>query len=684
LHVGQLPNVCDPSLLSTLTICLLIGSISALPVLLCDCVDACYSLQDQLATILPILHNSCLPALPQDLPPQLSTEAAAFCVSVVEAWQQQDVWAAGAETEQQGTSPSSSSGHGQAHAAADAVLHSCLLCGQLAARCSLTDQRQLLLLPVCAWITQAAAAATAAAAGPSAAEPGASDSGMDVDAAAPPGPVCVALSVLAAARPGLLVARSTLDVATAAATLAVCAGSRGSRPSSSWLDSTAAAVSVGGILNKSLGLQSQQQKAAVAEGQSVAAVQPDDLLAAVLPVLTAPLQDWQQQQQQQQGHLGAVGAVGDRAACALRALSWTARGLAMQRHNGWQDIMQQYVLPVLLAAPGEQQPAADSNEDTLAGTAAAASPLQAPLTQLVWAAAEFFSVLVAASNAHHGPGSQHCSSSHVVALDASSLGHNLSLHCMARPLWQQKAFVLALEALTAAGAPPPPSPQPQPPSQQQLQAQGVWLAVGSLVSTAPAALTAAGQQQLLLLRCTVQLLSIWQALAPSSERPHMQADGGGVSIGGAVNGGLVAAGGSAGSSSGSGGVSAGMEGMRVLQLLHRCLLMLGDALSDSTQAVEQLGGHVELLLHTLCQLSCLQPGPALQQQEQQQRRELLQLAAAVREVAVMCVTSSMNLPYHLLHPHKRQVMAAVTAALDDDRRAVRKAAVLCRSTWSSS
>lgn len=679
----MLPDVCDNFLFSPLTICPLICNTPALPVLICHRVDACCSWQDQLATILPILHNSCLPALPPDLPPQLSAEAAAFCVSLVEAWQQQDVWAAGAETEQKGATSSSSSGHGQAHAAADAVLHSCLLCSQLAARCSLTDQRQLLLLPVCAWITQAAAAAAAT----HTAEPGVSGSGMDVDAAAPPGPVCVALSVLAAARPGLLVARSTLDVATAAATLAVCADGRGSRSSSSWLDSTAAVVAVGGILNKSLGLQNQQQKAAVvADGVSAAAVQPDDLLAAVLPVSTAPLQDWQQQQQ---GHLGAVGAIGDRAACALRALSWTGRGLAMQRHNGWHDIMQQYVLPVLLTAPGGQQPAEDSNKDTLAGATAGASPLRAPLSQLVWAAAEFFSVLVAASNGHHGPGSQHCSSSsHVAALDASSLGQNLSLHCMARPLWQQKAFVLALEALTAAGAPLSSTPQAQPPSQQQLQAQGVWLAVGSLVSTAPAALTAAGQQQLLLLRCIVQLLSIWQVLAPSSQGPHIQADGGGGSIVSAVNGGLVAAGGSVGSSSGSRGpwgVSAGMEGVRVLQLLHRCLLMLGDALSDGTQAEQQLGSHVELLLHTLCQLACLQPGPALQQQEQQQqRRELLHLAAAVREVAVMCVTSSMSLPYRLLHPHKRQVMAAVTAALDDDRRAVRKAAVLCRSTWSSS
>jgi hypothetical protein len=137
--------------------------------------------------------------------------------------------------------------------------------------------------------------------------------------------------------------------------------------------------------------------------------------------------------------------------------------------------------------------------------------------------------------------------------------------------------------------------------------------------------------------------------------------------------------------------------MQMLQLLHNCLVMLGNALQAGQQAAAQLEPQVEQLLAVLCQLARLQPPAAglitphqaqrqaqqQQQLQQQERRLLVQEAAAVREVCLMCLTSCMSLPYHLLHPHRRQVLAAVTAALDDDRRAVRRAAVLCKGAWGS-
>ena len=57
-------------------------------------------------------------------------------------------------------------------------------------------------------------------------------------------------------------------------------------------------------------------------------------------------------------------------------------------------------------------------------------------------------------------------------------------------------------------------------------------------------------------------------------------------------------------------------------------------------------------------------------------------AGDVREVALLCLSGAMGLPYHVLHPYRKRVVAVVSAALDDDRRAVRRAAVKCRRVWS--
>ena len=615
------------------------------------------SLQAELSTVLPILNHSCLPALPQDLSPPHSAQAAAFCSDLLEAWQQQQQLVVSPLL------PGCSSDTSEVSPAADAVLQSCLLLGQLTARCSLDDERSLLLL-VCAWIAQAAAGTDAAL-------------GMDVDTQLPTtGPVCIVLSVLAGGRPGLLIAPSTMDLVQAMASLAISS-------SSSWIDSTAAAVAVGGVLNKSLGLQTQLQRqggegAAAAAGGS--AVQPEELLAVVLPVLTQPLLTLQQQQQQQGSEVAA--------AAAVRALGWTARGLALQRHDGWQDIMRQWVLPVLMMNDGAGVEAGVQGSPTQQQQQGAAPA--AALSALDWAAADFFSVLVSAIGLLQGTAASSSSSSSSSAgssagsssrdvIDAASGGHRLSLHSMIRPLWQQKTFVLALQALQEAAAAAPQQQLQDQQQQQQQQGEGVWLAIASLISAAPGAFSAAGEHHMLLLQSVVHLLRAWDAVLGLEGSGSCLKEG---QQGAAVLGGR---------SGSEGGGQVVVQQARLLQLLRSCLLMLGDALSSGGEgAVEEFGSHVEILLQTLCGCAVLNPArgvpavPAAAGRQQQLRKRVVQLAAGVREVAVMCLTSCMSLPYHLLHTHRRQVLAAVMVALDDNRRAVRKAAVVCRGSWSSS
>lgn len=57
---------------------------------------------------------------------------------------------------------------------------------------------------------------------------------------------------------------------------------------------------------------------------------------------------------------------------------------------------------------------------------------------------------------------------------------------------------------------------------------------------------------------------------------------------------------------------------------------------------------------------------------------------SVRLAAFSALQAALVLPYAVLHPHRTIILKAVTAGLDDSRRAVRLAAVQCRHAWSSS
>ncbi|XP_073008031.1 MMS19 nucleotide excision repair protein homolog isoform X1 [Typha latifolia] len=55
----------------------------------------------------------------------------------------------------------------------------------------------------------------------------------------------------------------------------------------------------------------------------------------------------------------------------------------------------------------------------------------------------------------------------------------------------------------------------------------------------------------------------------------------------------------------------------------------------------------------------------------------------VRETAIQCLIAMSGLPHSRIYPMRPQVLRAVTKALDDKKRAVRREAVRCRQTWAS-
>ena len=53
-----------------------------------------------------------------------------------------------------------------------------------------------------------------------------------------------------------------------------------------------------------------------------------------------------------------------------------------------------------------------------------------------------------------------------------------------------------------------------------------------------------------------------------------------------------------------------------------------------------------------------------------------------REIAVRCLEIMSELvPYHVLHPHKRDVLRGLKYVLDDRKRMVRRRAVRCVNRW---
>lgn len=57
--------------------------------------------------------------------------------------------------------------------------------------------------------------------------------------------------------------------------------------------------------------------------------------------------------------------------------------------------------------------------------------------------------------------------------------------------------------------------------------------------------------------------------------------------------------------------------------------------------------------------------------------------ASVRRAVLEALQSLTALPYEHLHGYRQTALRALRAALDDNKRAVRTAAVACHSSWTS-
>merc|ERR1711879_777723 len=54
---------------------------------------------------------------------------------------------------------------------------------------------------------------------------------------------------------------------------------------------------------------------------------------------------------------------------------------------------------------------------------------------------------------------------------------------------------------------------------------------------------------------------------------------------------------------------------------------------------------------------------------------------AIRIAALDCLSSFITLPFYKIFPYQKKITNELSAALDDPKRAVRKAAVKCRNQW---
>jgi DNA repair/transcription protein MET18/MMS19 len=84
--------------------------------------------------------------------------------------------------------------------------------------------------------------------------------------------------------------------------------------------------------------------------------------------------------------------------------------------------------------------------------------------------------------------------------------------------------------------------------------------------------------------------------------------------------------------------------------------------------------HAGAMLQALCALA----GAA---GEENEKDPGILASMEVRETALEALVAATSLPFSAVYPHRRVVAAAATAALDDPKRRVRRAAARCREVW---
>jgi hypothetical protein len=362
----------------------------------------------------------------------------------------------------------------------------------------------------------------------------------------------------------------------------------------------------------------------------------------------------------------------------LVAVSWLCRALAMQRDDAWRQGLDLAVTWLRAAAETAAPPAAQmaQGQSTAAEAATGAgvnARHAASAPQVVSAAAGFFATLV----------------DDAAGTGALQLGPALHVPC--RPLWQQKAFVLAQRQLAEAVS------SAQIAMNAATATTGAGAGAGTLGSSrclplylGSAALLAGVPMKVFATaaaEATPMLLDSLQTLAQQLCSASASSNSSSSSGSGAC--GVSQSSAALNSASGSSGSAAPRP--LLLQLVHGCMMKLTQILMEPAMRglLEPMVGQ---LVATLVQLALLEEqaaagGPCGLQASAGSIHSAgggrNPASAEVREMALLNLTAVMELPYHLLHQHRQMVIKAVTVALDDNKRAVRKAAVRCRRVWSS-
>ena len=463
-----------------------------------------------------------------------------------------------------------------------------LLVSRLAARCSAAAQGPL-LLGAAEWATEAAAEV---AAGQKLSRQ------ADLKAAA-------AAALLIGLRPELLTGGSVADIAAALARVALAPGARAA--------AAPAAVALGALANK---WRPEGDDAGAAAAEMAVALSRDVLVPAAAAAAAGGAGEPQQQQQS------------DAVAAALAPVAWMARGLAMARSDAWQQLA---ALTLDLVGGSGSGSSSSSGGDASSNRPSAASVTAAAAV----AAAGVFETLVADAP----PGGR----------DLSWCLDQRGARARGRPLWQQKAFVLALGDLsrrTSAAA-------------AAVAAAAAEEAGGGGGGGISAGGNAAKQALHALSLCTAGLLSSAPRAVYRSAASDVAAQ-------------LVACASRVAAAEAPGATDAGGEAtaLDADRRLQACLLVISDLLTDAA-LLPLMEAHADALLPLLLALA-------------RHRGARGAAAAAARETALECLVAAMQLPYRLLHPHRRAALKTIAAALDDDKRAVRWAAVRARRVWSAS
>ncbi|MEW5299353.1 MAG: hypothetical protein WDW36_002378 [Sanguina aurantia] len=354
-------------------------------------------------------------------------------------------------------------------------------------------------------------------------------------------------------------------------------------------------------------------------------------------------------------------------------LGWVARALAMTAHRSFPEALRSMVLMLQPSAPTSAPPPPPAPPPSDADTemhdsspAAAPTSAQLPNTTAATGSGGPSSTSAAASAAMMDMDSSAAMFEKLLSQDVCEAGGMrlwAGTHCLCRVLWQQRAWTLAIQALLplldgnadagvargsgGAGVAVAVAGAVAGQGARRQVADGALLAMAYLVKGAPDNILRQHTAQLAP-HMLQSLLLLGRLLQPA----------GGVSEPGSASG-RHAAGAAVGSDRDAAG-SRRMARQRGLALT--LLQLLSVQLADATTR-KVFEPHVDVLMGVLLVMA------------------RLPLAGLVRETSLLCLLDMLQLPYHMLHPHRHKVLLCLNRCLDDDKRAVRRMATKARNAW---